>query len=162
MPREMIHYRNETGHFLYRVAGVATLGEKVLVHYFEDEPDMFVLPGGRVEMGETAEEAVAREMLEELGCAVRVDRLLWVVDNHFVHRGEVHHELGLYFAITIPEDSQQASGEPWVAEEENGQKLFFHWHPLDRLGELNLKPSCLIQLLLELPEHTQYVRHRDI
>ncbi len=162
MPREMIHYRNETGHFLYRVAGVATLGDKVLVHYFEGEPDMFLLPGGRVEMGESAEEAVSREMREELGCEVRIDRLLWIVDNHFVHHEQTHHELGLYFAVTLPRDSEQASGRPFVATEENGQRLFFHWQPLERLGELNLKPSCLIELLRKLPEHIQYVAHRDV
>ena len=57
-----------------------------------------------------AVEALAREMREELGCEAVVGRLLWVIDNHFTHRGVPHHELGMYFAITLPEDCPQASG----------------------------------------------------
>ena len=88
---------------MYRVAGVATIGGRVLVHQFEGEDDFCVVPGGRVEMREPAEEALAREMREELGCDVRVGRLLWVIDNLFLHRGRDYHELGLYFEITLPE-----------------------------------------------------------
>ncbi|CAG7647868.1 NADH pyrophosphatase [Paenibacillus solanacearum] len=39
------------------------------------------LPGGRVEPGETLEEAVIREMEEETGIAVNVGKLLYVCDK---------------------------------------------------------------------------------
>lgn len=157
----MIHYETEHGHFLFRVAGVAVIGGRVLIQQFEFDDTFWCLPGGRVEMGETAVEALRREMLEELRCEVRVGRLLWVMDNHFSHRAAVHHELGLYFAIELPEGCAQASGGPWVGEELNGTKLFFRWQHIDHLGEVTLKPNCLQQLLGDLPEHAQYVSHRD-
>ena len=90
-----------------------------------------------------------------------------MIDNLFTHRGVPHHELGLYFAITLPEGCPQASGEPWTGAEDVGLadgetvELYFQWKPVDELASLDLKPSCLRELLRELPEHTQYVVHRD-
>jgi 8-oxo-dGTP pyrophosphatase MutT (NUDIX family) len=163
----MLMVDSEGERFLYRVAGVAALDGRVLVHQFEGEDDFYVLPGGRVEMREPAEEALAREMREELGCEAGVGRLLWVIDNHFTHQGVDHHELGLYFAISLPAGCPQASGEPWTGAEDVGLadgetvELYFQWKPVAELASLDLKPSCLRELLRELPEHTQYVLHRD-
>ena len=156
----MIHFGDERRRFLYRAAGVAVIDGRVLVQQFQDET-WWCLPGGRVEMGEAAEEALAREMLEELGCDTRVRRLLWINDNHFVHKGVIHHELGLYFAIELPAGCMQASGEPWTGAELDGTKLHFRWQPVHRLAEVNLKPELLIERLQTLPEHAQYVLQRD-
>ena len=160
MPGEMIFYGDDKRRFLYRAAGVAVMDGRVLVQQFEDET-FWCLPGGRVEMGEPAEEALLREMREELGCEATIKRLLWVIDNHFVHQNRIHHELGLYFAIELPEGCAQASGEPWTGEELDGTKLYFRWHPVERLCELDLKPVCLVERLRELPDHPVYVMHRD-
>ena len=163
----MLSFDLEGERFMYRVAGVATIDGRVLVHQFEGEDDFYVVPGGRVEMREPAEEALAREMREELGCDVRVGRLLWVIDNLFLHRGRDYHELGLYFEITLPEGCPQASGEPWTGAEDVGLadgetvELYFQWKPVDELASLDLKPSCLKQMLRKLPEHAEYVVHRD-
>jgi 8-oxo-dGTP pyrophosphatase MutT (NUDIX family) len=164
----MLSFDLEGERFMYRVAGVAVIDGRVLVHQFEGPDDFYVLPGGRVEMREPAEEALAREMREELGCEVPVGRLLWVIDNLFTHREVAHHELGMYFAIALPEGSPQASGEPWTGTENVGLadrevvELYFQWKPVEELASLDLKPSCLRELLRELPEHTQYVVHRDV
>ena len=54
---------------------------------------------------EDAEKALAREMQEELGVDVCVDRLLWVVENFFNYQDNPYHELGLYFLMSIPKDA---------------------------------------------------------
>lgn len=164
----MVTFDVEGVRFVYRVSGVAIIDGRVLVHQFEGEDDFYVLPGGRVDVREPAEEALAREMLEELGCEVRVGRLLWVLDNLFTHRGVNYHELGLIFEILLPDGCMQASGEPWTGREEDldmaggeGLELYFQWIPLQELPNLDIKPSCLREMLRELPEHPVYVLHRD-
>jgi 8-oxo-dGTP diphosphatase len=52
-------------------------GANVLLCHRTDR-DAWNLPGGRVEPGETPQEAVVREVLEEVGLQVRVERLLGV------------------------------------------------------------------------------------
>jgi 8-oxo-dGTP pyrophosphatase MutT (NUDIX family) len=73
-------------------------GSELLVFDILDEPDFAaVVPGGRVEPGETIAETAVRELAEETGLQVQVERELGVVDqeswrvpgvrdeNHFVH-----------------------------------------------------------------------------
>lgn len=71
-----IHFRNPLP-----VAGcvVAHAGGVVLVRRgIEPGYGMWGLPAGYMELGETAEEAAARETFEETGLTVRIERLLGV------------------------------------------------------------------------------------
>ena len=68
------------------------------------------VPGGRVELGETLHEAVVREVAEETGLAVVVDRFLdWVerMDDSEGRDGPESHFVILDFAVT-PLDPEQA------------------------------------------------------
>lgn len=48
--------------------------------------NMWTLPGGLVELGETVEDAVKREALEEIGLSIEIDCLLDIVD--FIERDQ--------------------------------------------------------------------------
>ena len=58
-------------------------------------------PGGGVEPGETAEEAVKRELVEEAAVQIDVLKPLYLSENLFVESGEYRHEVILYFLAAI-------------------------------------------------------------
>lgn len=63
--------------FNYRVCGIILNEGKILAMHDERSP-YFYLPGGRVRMGETAEDAVVREIKEELKITTKIIRPLWL------------------------------------------------------------------------------------
>ncbi|AIE80308.1 Nudix hydrolase family protein [Bacillus cereus] len=64
-----------------RVTGILIEDEKVLLVKQRVANRNWSLPGGRVENGETLEEAVIREMREETGLEVNIQKLLYVCDK---------------------------------------------------------------------------------
>ena len=70
--------------------------------------------GGRVKMGETAEEAIIREVFEETGIRMTVDRLGFVHENYFyddspVKMGKLIYELSFFFYMNVPENFEPIS-----------------------------------------------------
>ncbi len=175
----MIEFDQDGVRFNYRVAAIAFDEGRVLLQSVPDEVQdpatgsaqapstgsgqaFWCLPGGRAELREPAQETVRREMLEELSVAVRVERLVWVIENFFQHRGRTYHELGLYFLVELPERSPlRGRREPFVGYETDGSEITFQWHDLARLVELPLHPTFLRTALGSLPGTTEYVIHTD-
>lgn len=87
--------------FNFRIAGLGFRDGHVLVHRAVHE-DFWTFPGGRAEMGETSVETLKREMMEELGVAVTVGRMLWAVENFFRYEKRDYHEIGFYYEMDIP------------------------------------------------------------
>jgi len=76
------------------------------------------LPGGRIEAGESARDAVMREVLEETGLAVRAGALVDIVRIEHEGRGYVIHE---YVCEAVdssqtPRAASDAADARWVAE----------------------------------------------
>src|SRR5438552_18856672 len=61
--------------------------------------------GGGIEFGERAQEALAREMREELDAALTDVRLLGVLENRFTFEGTPGHEVVFVFAAAFADRS---------------------------------------------------------
>lgn len=143
--------------FNYRVAGVFIDGGRVLLQR-EEGMDFWVLPGGRVEVNETSEQALAREMAEELHIAAEIGRLVWIIENFFGIDAP-YHELGLYYEVRGP-SSLTGPNEFSVEETVAGggvKRIYFQWFPLDDLEVVRLMPLFLRHALNDLPSHTERV-----
>lgn len=158
----MIRFDHGHRRFNYRVVGVAIHDDSVLLHRADHE-SFWTLPGGRAELGETAEQTITREMLEELDTDVHVDRLLWVVENFFEYDGVSYHELALYFLMHFHPGSAPLHSEAFDGAE-GDVTLRFRWFPLRReaLVALPLLPAFLPEGLTELPRAAAHIVYRDI
>lgn len=157
--RRMITLDGAGMRFTFRAAGVAVQDGQVLLQCAPDEGGFWGLPGGRVEMGESAAATLLREMQEELGVTVEVGRLLWTVENFFEYEGHRHHELGLYLAMTIPPERGPLHG-PFVAME-GEQQIPCVWHPLEDVAQLPIYPTFLREALTDLPDTPVHLVHVD-
>jgi ADP-ribose pyrophosphatase YjhB (NUDIX family) len=89
--------------FSLRARAAIVDGDRVLLdrtHHPAKAP-FFWLPGGGVEPGETADECLRRELVEEASLEIEVGRLLYVSENLFVEGGEYRHEVILYFLARL-------------------------------------------------------------
>ena len=74
-----------------------------------DRADYLYSVGGRVKFGETAEEAVVREVEEETGVRMAVDRLGFIHENYFpgdspAKGGRLVYEISFFFYMKVPEN----------------------------------------------------------
>jgi 8-oxo-dGTP diphosphatase len=89
-------------------------------------PGLWEFPGGKVEPGESPTDALVREVREELGCEVQVDRIHDVVFHAYP-------EFDLYmlvYAATLSRGTPRAVDVAEIA-----------WIEVERLPELELLPA---------------------
>lgn len=157
----MVAFEKEHVHFNYRVAGVAIHNGRVLLDR-NSRNHYWVFPGGHPEMMEPMAKALIREMHEEIGVSVQPIRLLWVLENFFHKKHDVH-ELSFYFLMELDPASQllQSDGPFYGTEHEH--TLVYQWFPIERnsLLSLPLYPSNMVEAVMKLPKNPQHIVFYD-
>jgi len=142
----MLSFHIADSRFQVRAAAVVLHDGYLLLH--RAKPDEYwALPGGRVEMLESAAATVEREMLEELDEPVRCGPLLYLVENFFILNGTENHEIGLYFITSLREESTVMDKNRVYCGVETHTDLEFRWFALSELACVDLRPSFLRESL---------------
>ncbi|AGX04704.1 Phosphohydrolase (MutT/nudix family protein) [Bacillus sp. NRRL B-14911] len=127
-----------------RICGRAVIvkdGKVALIKRIRESEEYYVFPGGGAEPGELAEEAAAREVLEELGIEVKVGRLL------------VRHDFDgpqfFYFAEMRAGIFGSGTGEEFDPAKGRGTYEPL-WVDIGLLADLPVRPAEVANLVREL------------
>jgi ADP-ribose pyrophosphatase YjhB (NUDIX family) len=129
---------------------------KILLSYNETE-DFYFYIGGKVELGETLEEAAVREVVEECGGAVfTFKKILYIRD--YIKPETDGHNVEFYILGDIDKFAEIEG----LKDEEFDGKHWQTWVPLEKLTETNVLPGSLTPMLLADYQHnfeqgTQYL-----
>lgn len=135
-------FTKENYWFRYRAAAIIVEDECVLFAGNERD-DYFYSIGGGVHMGESAHEAVLREVFEETGVHYEIDRLAVIHENFFNEnkgtlKGLDCHEVCFYFLMK-PRGTKELHSNSTTC----GVKEAMHWIPIKELDKYKAFPSFL-------------------
>lgn len=112
--------------------GAIIMKDRKLLMVGNTRNDYLYSVGGRIKFGETAEGAILREVLEETGVSMEVDRLGFVHENYFYgddpsNLGKLIYEISFFFYMKVPSDFAP-DRERFM---ENYGKEYLKWISLD-------------------------------
>lgn len=162
----MITFDRGQTKFSLRVVGIIIESGKVLLCQNEQDTRFWFMPGGRAELLESSSESIKREMQEELGVEVQVERLLWMVENFGISQGLAAHEISMHYLIRLPAGSLFQDQTAIHRFEDGGVKSICKWHDLGKLDDIVLYPEFLRAALHDIPDKPQHIicheAHRSV
>lgn len=132
-------FQSKNKRFRYRAAAIIV--EKDCILFAGNEiNDYYYSIGGGVHVGETAEEAVQREVFEETGIHYEIEPLAIIHENFFVestgkYKGLDSHEIALYFLMKSRGTQKLMSNSFTQGVKEN-----MHWIPIEDLDKVVAYP----------------------
>ena len=106
----------------------------------------FYLPGGHVDPGETAADALAREFVEECGLEVEARHCLLVLESLFTQGGKARQEITVLFHV-----EHQGADEALAGLQSLEDHIGFEWVELAAVVDSDIRPGAHKAWLLEAP-----------
>ena len=146
--RESIKMKNNDYNFKFRVSGLIIKNNKLLLVDMDDN-GFLCLPGGYVELGETTEEAVRRELKEEIQKDVKIEKYLGVVENYFINKySKKMHEISFYYLMDFVSNDID-DNDFTLVENDKGRtiKIDFKWRDINDLIDFDVRPALLKNII---------------
>jgi 8-oxo-dGTP pyrophosphatase MutT (NUDIX family) len=113
---------------------VNTVRDRFLVEKNHGTRDQYMnFTGGGVDLNETLESCIEREISEETNAEVTRMEYLFVVENFINFKGDIIHGLGHYFEVELD--------RPDVRSDVDG--IEFPWFSADELAQVDLRPHVI-------------------
>ena len=122
----------------FRAAGVLIRDSKILLQKHNDE---YALPGGHVAFGETSEDALIREIKEEIGADILCDNLLWVEENFWNWGSKKAHNILFYYYVSFINDKN--IDDDFIETSKDNKDVLFQWVPIDELKQITVFPPFI-------------------
>lgn len=130
-----------------RAAAVIIHNNKILMHKNTNK-NHYGLIGGRVEIGESSEETVKREVKEELNKEIELLEYISTVENFFTMNGKKYHEILFIYRAEFKNEEDKKLEET-LENHEGKDYLKYYWIDLDKIDKYNIMPEILKEILRE-------------
>lgn len=141
--------------FRYRAAAII-IEDGCILLAGNETVDYLYSVGGGVHMGETAQEAVIREVYEETGIKYEVERLVFIHENFFQGNGTTSgmecHEIAFYFLMKS-RGTKELNSNSYCME----GKEFMHWIPIEELENYKAYPTFFREKLLHISDQMEHI-----
>jgi ADP-ribose pyrophosphatase YjhB (NUDIX family) len=135
-------------------AGIIIIKDgKVLLHR-NAEKEHYCLPGGGVQFLENSEEAIKREIKEETGLDIKIDKYVSTIENIFEKQGIKFHEIYFVYKGSFTEDVDTSK----VIENIEGKPIKYYFIDIDRLNEYKIMPVVIPDII---KNNTSHVINRE-
>jgi 8-oxo-dGTP diphosphatase len=115
-------------------------GHKILVERNLGSHEKYVnFPGGGLELGETLEQCISREMIEEIAIPILDFKFLFLVENFIPFEDECLHGIEFYCEVKL-------ALEDVVAQLEDYE---FTWLAVDDLSNVDLRPIIVRDRIID-------------
>ena len=123
---------------LCRAAAFIIKDNKLLFAKNKNSP-YYYLVGGGIEDNETSEEATIREIYEETGLKLEIDKLVVIQERFHKVEDQKFHEIRFFYSVKDNVEINIPDG----TFTDQGTDETLHWFPIDRLQEYNIVPNFL-------------------
>ena len=121
-----------------RTAGmIVKEGKILLIAHRKNKKKYWLVPGGGIDFGESAEDALVREMQEELGIDVEIGDIIFSSDS--IDPSGSRHVLNLYFSCTHTGGEITLGDDPRLSD--------WGYFSAEEIPALKLSPPCAQQLI---------------
>lgn len=128
-----------------RACAIIIHQNKLLVHKNKNE-DFCALVGGRVQVGESSEHTIKREILEEMGKKIEITGYITTIENFFDDKKYPYHEIMFVYKAEF-EEEEDKNLLTTIKNVEGEDELSYEWVDIDKLEEVRLNPICLREMI---------------
>ena len=142
-------FRTKVENTVFGVRATALIVQNHKLLVTKDKGKYYTI-GGAIQVNERTEDAVVREVREELGVKAQAGQLAFVVENRFEQAGIHYHNIEFHYLVDLLEDAPLI-----MQEDEKSQPC--EWIDLDQLQNIQLVPAFLKTALPDWDGQLQHI-----